>query len=771
MASPMNPSEGYTTFSSAQSDLFQMKQKYDEVILAADAAKGFVANAWTGEGSTALQANVQTYRNSIPDLKAVLESARQALITYRTSLNAIASAQGHWLTEYNNMNYQLNQADRNILTDPVGAADDAADRVNNWIRFEAAEYQLRQLYTRRREVDATVIAALGTAMPASWADTSAGFAAAGITQAMQLTSSTARQAMLDVANRLAQSDLNSEDAEDIAALAAFYDMYGNDHSFMAQFYRALGGQATVELVEAIGEKMPNNIELDVASALARQIREGLSVASAGWTPSNGAAFAESMFEADRSSWSSIGYLFNDPLNAPIGETTALAAAGIVDEIERAGGSVLQYGSMSGGSNLSFLDYPEDNDENLRVADPSGPIFSTLGTYPESAFDFLTDPEFGDKRIEYWYGDRQTFESDKNQGIADLWLGTQLAEGGPYDPDDKSRMEESAALSAKIIEALVGNEYFLPENVSDSAGAAFAGSFLVNIETFTELMRSEEKFPTDDDYIPIDLKFGTPPVTTYGPNVSDDVLACFLAVITGNDTGAAVLTSGIADYQMALVAMGGMSDDPGAYNDALERIMVLQGVVDGATLGGDLQTAEAIDVRTQAAMDYVSDILGAIPIGSIAGTVLDGSVFALDMLQNYGQGMAADGAAGWLVNTFGFSTDHLATVYDTYFDETEQRQDITSRYQAAQALFVMMGGGEAITLPDGGGVIPPLPEVGSANYEGELNDWYMENYEKLEVASGSTADIGDAVGLYELGKKATVFDVTSSDEREAAVANN
>jgi len=742
MATWHDPAQGYNTFSSAQSDLYAAKQKYDDVILVADAGKSFIDGAWKADGSTVLQANVQTFRDTLPDIQEVLLEARQALIDYHDNLSSIATSAEPWRTQYNNMNYLLNQDDRNLFQDPVGAAQDALDRVQNLAKFDEAKWELQRLYNRRRAADSVVISALSASMPASWADTSAGFAAAGITQSMLLSSTGAKDAMLELATRLAGSSLNDENAEDVAALAAMYDVFGDNKNVMAQFYRELGGKATVELVEAIGEKMPNNIELDVADALARQIREGLSLASSGWTQSNGASFAKSMFEADRGAWSSIGYLFNDPLNAPLGETTAIAAAGIVDEIERAGGSVFQYGSMMGGTNLSYLDYPEDDDEYLRVQDASGPIFSTLGTYPDAAFDFLSDPDVGADRVQYWYEDRQNYDPDKFQGVSDLWLGAEVA--GPHDgmtQDDFDR--ESANLTSRVLNSLVDNQYFVPENISNSASASLGGVFMVNIEAFTE-------YPINlapDTYVEgVSIERQLANGESYwSPGVSGVDMSVFLARAGSHPEGAGIITDGVAAYQQILLGIAAESGDPAQMYEAFNKVTALQAAVDGADMGSVIDSAVRSDERTEQMMDTIRDIVGLIPVKGASEILVDGGIWVFDVAQD----KLIDGLLEYDTNAW---TRQGEFAIDDMYSGVDQREDI-ARFSIATNLYSMYDG----ALP--GGTVGDLPtlniEAGDseaqakeklAQYYADSNDWLSNPQNAAAVTTALTEVAGPTATL-------------------------
>ena len=238
MASWQNPAEGYTTFSSAASDLMGIKTAYDGVITVADTGKSSIATAWTGEGSTVLQSNVQVFRDSIPPIQEVLDSAKQAIEDYKTTLDSIAQSAEPWLTQYNNMNHLLNQPDRNVFTDPAGATEDAADRVVNFVRFNEAQIALQGLYTQRRSADSAVIAALAASMPDSWADQSAAFTSAGITQSMLLSATDSEQAMIDLAQRMLDGDMSDEN---IAALTGLLSVWNGNATTMSNFFQTLGG--------------------------------------------------------------------------------------------------------------------------------------------------------------------------------------------------------------------------------------------------------------------------------------------------------------------------------------------------------------------------------------------------------------------------------------------------------------------------------------------------------------------------------------------------
>ena len=745
MASWQDPSEGYTTFSGQQSDLFSLKQTYDEVILAADAAKTFVANAWVSDASTALQANVQAYRDSIPDIKAVLESARQALITYKASLTAVANSQGHYLTEYHTMDRLLQHTDRDPWVDPVGAADDKVDRVNHWLRFEAAKYELERLYSQRREADGVVIAALSASMPASWTDTSAAFAAAGVTQSVLLSSSQSEDAMLDLAQRMLDGDMSDEN---VAALTGLLSVWSGSSTTMSTFFKDLGGGNVAQLIDMLGNRMSKVSEAygelddtDQATlTLANYIRAGLSSGAEGWDQTYANEFARELLTGNSdyfegrlnyasgdpsvysAQYQAVSFLFSDPHGNPMPEELSLGAAIMVDELEDRGmansSQLVNWVNPEVGVGAGvFGFYTEDGvyTGDMAQMDLAGRVFESLGLYPDSSLEFLTT---GDGRIEYWFGERDWSYGDGFAGPGGLWAGAAAVDG-----------PESALAASEIMWALSENPSFASENVSEMGSAKLAIAISYDLATMTEFATSPpEKWDPESGQFMVTL-FGEDSATAT-PAVDVGVLATILGVTGAHDTGAAILQGAASDYQQGYFDYG--MANPEDFQEALRRANSLQGAIDGAGIGEQLAAAERSDTRREEMIDSISTLVGIIPLPSVGGLVVEGGSFVLDLIQNSVVAVGTEGITGLAM---GGPADYNAALLSTEVTGVELKD--ARAYANGVALWNYLQSPAAAEYVDASGIPTPeaqRPTESDAAFIARSNLWYETNKEDLNTAA-------------------------------------
>ena len=765
MASWQNPAEGYTTFSSAASDLMGIKTAYDGVITVADTGKSSIATAWTGEGSTVLQSNVQVFRDSIPPIQEVLDSAKQAIEDYKTTLDSIAQSAEPWLTQYNNMNHLLNQPDRNVFTDPAGATEDAADRVVNFVRFNEAQIALQGLYTQRRSADSAVIAALAASMPDSWADQSAAFTSAGITQSMLLSATDSEQAMIDLAQRMLDGDMSDEN---IAALTGLLSVWNGNATTMSNFFQTLGGGNAAQLIDQLSREMSYESKTlqelgdgdQAILTLADYIRSGLSTGSENWTPEYADTFMRDMltgnveyFEArkndssDPSGFSAqaqaVSFYFSDPERCPMPEPLATAAAELVDEIEREGGSnsLLNFVNPDSGIGANVFGlYSLDGEYTGEMSqmDLPGRVFETLGLYPDASLEFLTADE---DRVDYWFGERDWSYADGFAGPGGLWMGAAAVPG-----------EDSAATAAAIMAALGENPTFTSENLSDQGAANLAGAIAIDLPGMVEYSTTNGSEGVDPGAYLITL-FGSGS-ETFTPGVSMDVLAEILGVVGATDPGAIIINETATNYQNAYYAYG--LSDPAAFNEAMRQSNALQGVIDGAGIGETIAAADRSDERREQMIDDISMLVGAIPIPAVSGVIVNGGLTILDYTQELLVSAGEDALLGTLSGNEYNEALTNAGATETTLAEAREFANGANLYTYLQT---NAGPGLDLSAIEA----PPTRDQFSSDeaFINGANSWYQDNKPELDAAGQTafnnpyfeldivlqayTAQVGDAEG--------------------------
>jgi uncharacterized protein YukE len=752
-----NPGDGdLGQLSSAATDLGTKKSTTDTVsqnVQSADAAVN--SDVWSGASTDAWRTRLQKGRTKVSDLATVFGAVSTAVGAYRESVAAIKSAAEPWRT-------QLWDAERRVNMHYIVSSDPSPEDLeqiqlqqNRAQRdLEEAQLELSRLAGEREEADSALVAAVNGALPGDWPAMYSALVAAGFTS-MDAVGNTAavEQMMAELAAEIAEGPVDPEDA---AALTAMMQLYGEDETIMSRYFDGLGGDGTVELITALGDWGASDPAVAAAAvALAALTRSGLSVGSRNWSERTSEDFAEGMFSTGLYSGDEIGYLFSDSSDFPLGETLAVAAADLVDRYEREELQTWMELRSGGGS---WLAVTELGIAGNRVNDASGPIFSTLGRYPDAAYQWLTAADgLGADRVQYWYNDRYDhmhwmdagreqppyiyYAHDKFQGISELFFGSQQATGGPWDPDDPNPVADpagAAGLTATIMNALVGNDDFAPGNLNDEASAALAGAFALNLPALSEYPLSAEYPPgVDGPSWAYELPDGS---ILHIPVIDEQVLAEFLGVASSHPAGHDIVVSSVTMYQETLLNVAMASGSPQALEDALHRITDLQAAIVAADYGQQLEGAIASDENTEQIVSGVSLVVGALPIPGILGEGFEGfTKVALD----FSQSVIVGGVTGEIWSGVG---DAFATQTEQVLAEIEAGREGAfadiARVTLATSVYEYFAGVDAANAGTPG-YVPVVDGIASPpNGTEDLYDWYLQNGGDLQESLGVYINGGD-----------------------------
>ena len=710
---------------------------------------GMTAEVWSGDAPVTWSASLNTPVATIDAVTTALSAARTAIGVYSETVSGIATR----ATSVKQTMFESNQVINRQYMDPAGGPTPEQAQ-HRQLQEQAAmgdltlaRNALEGLADERTLADSTLVLALTPPNATAWEAQRQALAAIGITDSGSLSPSAVAQAMAELGNQIASGDYSETD---VANLQTLYDLYGNSPLVMAQMNRDMGGENVVSLIDELGRGVVDgSVPAAAALALAQSVRGGLSVGSQRWTPLTGQEFAEEMM-ANASTTvggdpAAIGFLFGDPTNAPIGVTTTLALADMIDQEERGNYHIWQDGSpLPGGTTLALLEEEQTGLSGLRVVDLAGRVLETLGEYPDEALDWLTDGSddtisgegsLGDARVDYWFGDRDWSTYDEFAGPSGLWAGTQYATGGPGvatgHPTEgtSAAWNDAAVLTEKIMQQLSENESFNGENVSSLASVSIVRALTPQIPGFVESPLFDETTqtpPTQEVAF-----FGISEDTGIYANVSQDLLSDILGIASSDPYGHTALSGVVSQYQDALIGAAGQFDDVSVHGTA-ERIAVLQGMVDGAGSGELLGEAARHDQAVADAIDGLETVVGMIPVpglgtvvGGVAGQVIDTA-----------QGYAVGQLIGWGGDTLegGFGNTHAALVEDLAANKNPSLQAV--RLQTAQFVWRLEH-----DTPDGPLADVPDPTGMSGS---ELQSWYDEHLDDLlealdEERGGSTFD--------------------------------
>lgn len=716
------------------------------------------SGAWSGDSGTAWRIATLGVVNDIPTVRQALSDASSAISSYTSEVISIQTATGTEKQKLADAMAVLWHFS-GITLDPVANTVELIRKAIAQREVIEAEAAIVGLAQRRQAADETLVAALSTALPASWEDQRAAFAAVGLTSAVGLTNAAVVDAMVDMAQRIIDSKGGAMDPAAVQAMNEFLTMWGNDDVVMEQFFEQLDAVGTLELIDALGFQYMGNSE---ALTVAQQVRSALALVSTGWSDTEAADFAAAMFAREPfgpdgeawgvDQWAAVGFLFSDSDNTPMGEQFTLAAAQQVDAIERDGGFPLitsMVGYDTGGSALWLGENPDLRDAIFNnelpilvepgLQDVAGEVFESLALYPDSALEFLADgsPE----RMQYWFGDRNWADVDHFEAPAALWYAAIQAEDAPPGMDLETAV---AQVNSQAMWGLATNGSFMSDYISDDAawdlGAAIGlnldsiAAFLGGDQVFTDASSEREaQGPSVVDYL---LFGGAEGETRAGPALTVDIIAKLLGEVGVSQQGAESIALSVEVHEQAY--FGAAAGNPEAIGQAMERINILTGLVDGSAVGATLADAERDDAASDAAVDaYMALIDKAVGLIPVPGGYFIGQAV----------GVATGAGSEWLANSWKESL-HV-------YDGVAQAMDTQSDFQAFQAqvangerLYDALGLEESTT-------IPPAPDIDDYDddpegYIADSESWYESVRAVPEVQE---YEASFAYRLYELGLKA------------------
>ncbi|MPS75947.1 MAG: hypothetical protein E2584_03955 [Microbacterium sp.] len=649
----------------------------------ANAATSTTDEVWAGDAGAAFRTSLTKPQNLCTELTTEFAAVQSALTAYAAEVDRIRAATAAAHQAYANgyatwkaaeaeespfplSTYTFNAPSPTLqpgLWVPSGTTAGLAD-------MRQAANQLKALATQRETADSTLVAALAPPASPRWDAMQSALSFAGIDDIDDLNYDNLGDAFANVADEIAEGDITDENLQ---AMQDFFDVWGDDTFVMSQFFLEVGGENTVSMIDNLGDAvMVDGLAGATALALATSIRGGLSTGSQIWMESTSKDFAESMLTGASSSVggavAAIGFLFSDEKNHPLGVNLTVAMADEIDRIERDPASMLyggwtDFSPNAGGRTLAFMEGEQTGLDGNRVDDLAGRIFSTLGTYPDAALDWLTstendpfgDGDLGDGRIEYWFGERDwsaNSSGDGFEGPGALWAGAQQAAGGPadathtYNPETWQRVAE---LTTQVVRELTGNESFLPENLTSIGQVRVAEGISVAMPYFSEAISESDPAAGTRPYFE-NLLIGTDDPRAI-PDVTQAQLAQLLGTAAWSDgdtpsAGAAVIAQSVQQYQDALIAIADLAPADSAFKaDALERVVELQGWLDGSPAGAALGEATRHDEAVQAAIDGVGTVVGLIPIPAVGDVLVAGGSVVIDVAQSAVIGGVSDWGSG------------------------------------------------------------------------------------------------------------------------------
>jgi hypothetical protein len=603
---------------------------------------GVTPVVWSGQAGEAFRATGTSYLADLGALINALAPYAGALQTYAGEVESIAEEAARIERSWQDAQDDITAARRVVphyaqsddLTDAQKRAQSslvAARRVQSGL-----ELQRDDLVARRQSADRVAADALRAAPVADWTVVGAAMAAAGMTRPEQFTTLAVRDALVELSEQVLDGDPDA-----VAGLTALLAAWGGSATLMSQYLDTLGGAKTVEVLDLLGDEIyAGRMDQDGGLGLALALRSALALASTTWSSTKARSFARDLFNAPEAA-SVVGFLFAGAGTAPMGERLTVAAADLIDERERLGVGAWFAALPGGGLVLANL---ADPDHAGRAVDPASTVLETLGRYPDAALAWLTDggdADDGFPRIDFWFGERD-WSGDEFVGITALWDGMQTATGGPmthpvYDP---ATWDALAAANANVFQALADNHAFIAEHTSIEAQTHLVEAIAAQLPLLTENAvyligahgdGGRESFLSRLREIP---GLGERLV----PNVTPGALAEVFGIAAFDPGVRETLTDAVHRFQDTMLATIGQDVTYGPLG-SIERAVMLQGLIDGASGGATLSAAANRDALVSGIVTSGETVVGVasawLPggpfVGAGAGVAL-GS--ATDVVQSW-----------------------------------------------------------------------------------------------------------------------------------------
>ncbi|HEY0187067.1 MAG TPA: hypothetical protein VGC67_06230 [Cellulomonas sp.] len=478
----------------------------------------------------------------------------------------------------------------------------------------AAERALDDLEERRRSADQTLTAALVPLSVGGWDELGRTMSEAGLTRPDQITPAAVATTLGDALRFLIDNGASADPAA-IAEAQALLAAWGDSPALMDALFDRLGGAGTAELMNLLGD-LHGQGDDPTALATAVRLRDGLARASAGWDADRAAEFADGLMGSGRAG-GVVAFLFDDGQPGVLGKELTIAMSERVDELERTHGAAWWATGASGAAALVPALHAEDPRHGV---DPGGAVLGMLARYPDSALDWLTDPDLGDARIQYWYATRGGgLPLDGFAGVAALWESTFHATGGLDDPAtaDLDALSRWAGVSSQIMAALGGNPSYGTGTISPAGAASVATAIGDMLPILSQIPMQEDS----DSYERDAVGFMVDASALYGmpvayPFVEESVLAHLLGVAASQERGFAAYASGVRDaVQLNLTALDPRSSDYGEdASDMLQRVAAMLGLSQGAQVGVQITEDVRDAVAQQMYWQTATAVAGLVPVG-------------------------------------------------------------------------------------------------------------------------------------------------------------
>jgi len=523
-------------------------------------------------------------------------------------------------------------------------------------------------------------------------------------------------------------------------------LYGRDENMMSDFFTNLGGSNTLSIIDRIGADASKGRSEEENLLLGQQIRDGLSRGSSDWDSATAEKFADDMFNGDQEYWldagihngntvygrpEAIAWLFSSPDKNPMGAELSLASALQIDQYERENGGKPwgDFAYATGGPNgaaLWMLENPGAEGYHA-IDDTASLIFQNLALYVDHTIDFL-DPESGEgeDRVAYWFGDRDWSQSDGFEGPGELWFTAQHIDGGPFSANPTEEgMTWAADLTSRIMFELGDNASFLPESLSDEGAAVLANNLAPHLSGIADyIFRHVTPEPTDAGVWSNEI-FGSDGEVIL-PIVNQDLISKLFGTIGSNDVGAQYIGNNLMELQE--LYMTGPMPEGSTIEDSIERVIKVQGAIDGSGIGARLAEATIKDDAKSAQIDTIMSAVNLIPIPGASKLFVDGGVKLIDKIQ----ALAVKEVKGGLVDAWKESVH----VYDDLKLESqnlEETQKAMNQVKASTLIYEAFS--EELAAVSGP---PPVREAGEddASFWARSLTWSSDTADDMAKVTGA-----------------------------------
>jgi uncharacterized protein YukE len=575
---------------------------------------------WQGESGCAFRDRAISVSSDLGLFTQWLGNIATAMSVYGTELASMQTVEKMIQTQLAGAHQAAATALRNSVTasTPAQRVSAATTQERERGKINACETQLAELADRRRTINSLLRADMSTGPGVAFISIGAVMVRAGHTPGQPLTSGQVSEALTALSEDILDRDA---DATTLAGMAELLRYACLDPDLADDFIRQIGGKDLTNIPYELDVLNESTSLHDSIVQVQSRLRTTFSVASAAWDRDRADAFNTALMQGTNAPLA-VAYLYYDTGRAPMSQTMSQSLTDLIHTKEIQDGTpwVWNGGMTAMGEQMSEF-ITTFNGEHLVVADPAFSALVQIANDPAAALDWLTTTD----NLDFWYDQRDWAHASGATAPAILWASTQHTPGAllaeQSDPDlVKKLAEANASIINHWAETVLKGDQYLSEKGCLALADLVKTQLPYWLETsIWETAKTGRKSALHNESSGIDwlgIEGGT-------CVISSEALIDLLRLISVSGAATQSTITGVESLSRLILGAAAGHTEASSYNEALQKIAALYGLVDGAGIAHDLSAAQHQDAIAQGWIDAGSFATGFLPGGVVKDSLVAG----------------------------------------------------------------------------------------------------------------------------------------------------